>query len=263
MSPAPVSADLPRYDYDTGGRRDAGHRRADPRIAQRVHAALGDARTVLNVGAGAGSYEPEDRHVVAVEPSAVMRRQRPAHLAPALIATADALPFDDGAFDAAMAVLTLHHWTDWRAGIEELRRVARRVVVFSWDPSFAARLWISAEYFPQVIETEGDFPSLADQAGAVRATRVSAVPIPHDCRDGFYGAHWRHPEAYLDPAVRAGISVLAKRDPSELEAGLARLADDLRTGAWAERHADLLALDELDLGYRVLVSGEGAAAPGA
>jgi SAM-dependent methyltransferase len=249
--------------YDVIGRTYAHTRATDPRIAAAIWDGLGDARTVVNVGAGTGNYEPPDREVTAVEPSAVMIAQRPPGAAPVVQAPAEALPFEDGAFDAAMAVLTLHHWSDWRAGIEELRRVARRVVVFSWDPSFAARLWISAEYFPQVIETEGEFPSLADQAGAVRATRVSAVPIPHDCRDGFYGAHWRHPEAYLDPAVRAGISVLAKRDPSELEAGLARLADDLRTGAWAERHADLLGLDELDLGYRVLVSGEGAAAPGA
>jgi SAM-dependent methyltransferase len=189
-----------------------------------------------------------------------MIAQRPPGAAPAVQAGAEALPFDDDSFDAAMAVLTVHHWSDWRAGIEEMHRVARRVVVLSWDPSFADRLWISAEYLPQVIEQEGEFPSLADQAGAVRATRVTAVPVPHDCRDGFYGAHWRHPEAYLDPVVRAGISVLAKRDPLELEPGLARLAEDIRSGAWAERHADLLELDELDLGYRLLVSGEGAAA---
>jgi SAM-dependent methyltransferase len=249
--------------YDVIGRTYTRTRGTDPRIAAAIWDGLGDARTVVNVGAGTGNYEPPDREVTAVEPSEVMIAQRPPGAAPVVQASAEALPFEDGAFDAAMAVLTLHHWTDWRAGIEELRRVARRVVVLSWDPSFAARLWISAEYFPQVIEEEAAFPSLADQAGVVRATRVTAVPIPHDCRDGFYGAYWRHPEAYLDPVVRAGVSVLALRDPQELEAGLARLADDLRTGAWAERHADLLELDELDLGYRVLVSGEGAAGPAA
>jgi SAM-dependent methyltransferase len=179
-------------------------------------------------------------------------------------AAAEALPFEDDAFDAAMAVLTLHHWGDWRAGIEELRRVARRVVVFSWDPSFAGRLWVSAEYFPGLVdESVSGFPSLADQAGAVRATRVAAVPIPHDCRDGFYGAHWRRPEAYLDPVVRAGISTMAKRSEEDLAGGLERLRRDLDSGAWADRHADLLALDELDLGYRLLVSGEAAAAPAA
>jgi SAM-dependent methyltransferase len=249
--------------YDVIGRSYTATRGTDPRIAQAIWEALGDARTVLNVGAGTGSYEPPDREVTAVEPSAVMIAQRPPEAARAIQASAEALPFEDDSFDAAMAVLTLHHWTDWRAGIEELRRVARRVVVFSWDPSFAGRLWISAEYLPQLAVDTGDFPSLADQAGAVRATRVAAVPIPADCRDGFYGAHWQHPEAYLDPVVRAGISVLATRDPRELEAGLERLADDLRSGAWAERHADLLELDELDLGYRLLVSGEAAAAPAA
>ncbi len=250
--------------YDVIGRTYAHTRATDPRIAAAIWDALGDAHTVVNVGAGTGNDEPPDREVTAVEPSEVMIAQRPPGAAPAVRASAEALPFEDGAFDAAMAVLTLHHWADWRAGIDELRRVARRVVVFSWDPSFAGRLWISSEYFPQLIDDDvRHFPSLADQAGALRAMRVSAVPIPHDCEDGFYGAHWRRPEAYLDPVVRAGISTMAKRPPGELDAGLAQLEEDLRTGAWAERHADLLELDELDLGYRLLVSGEGAAAPAA
>jgi SAM-dependent methyltransferase len=250
--------------YDVIGRSYSHTRTTDPRIAAAIWDALGTARIIVNVGAGTGNYEPPDREVTAVEPSAVMIAQRPPEAAPAIQGSAEALPFEDASFDAAMAVLTLHHWSDWRAGLEELRRVARRVVVFSWDPSFAGRLWISAEYFPQLIDEDVEhFPSLADQAGALRALRVAAVPIPHDCRDGFYGAHWRRPEAYLDPVVRAGISTMAKRAPGELDAGLARLADDLRTGAWAERHADLLALDELDLGYRLLVSGEGAAEPAA
>jgi SAM-dependent methyltransferase len=250
--------------YDVIGRTYTQTRGTDPRIAAAIWEGLGDARTVLNVGAGTGSYEPPDRELTAVEPSEVMIAQRPPEAAPVVQAPAEALPFDDGAFDAAMAVLTLHHWDDWRAGVEEMRRVARRVVVFSWDPSFARRLWISAEYFPGLVDADvSGFPTLADQAAAVRATRVSAVPIPHDCRDGFYGAHWRRPEAYLDPVVRAGISTMAKRDPEELAPGLAALEADLRTGAWAERHADLLELDELDLGYRLLVSGEAAAAPAA
>jgi SAM-dependent methyltransferase len=250
--------------YDVIGRSYTATRATDPRIADAIWDALGDARTVVNVGAGTGSYEPPDREVTAVEPSEVMIAQRPPDAAPAIEASAEALPFEDASFDAAMAVLTLHHWTDWRAGIEELRRVARRVVVFTFDPTFAARLWISAEYFPQLIDEDvKHFPSLADQVGAVRATRVAAVLISAECRDGFYGAHWHRPEAYLDPVVRAGISVLAKRAPGDLDAGLARLADDLRTGVWAERHADLLELDELDLGYRLLVSGEGAAGPAA
>jgi SAM-dependent methyltransferase len=234
--------------YDLIGRSYAATRATDPRIAAAIWDALGDARTVVNVGAGTGSYEPPDREVTAVEPSEVMIAQRPAGAAPVVQAAAEALPFEDAAFDAAMAVLTLHHWGDWGRGIEELRRVARRVVVFSWDPSFARRLWVSAEYFPGLVDSDvSGFPSIADQAGALRATRVAAVPIPHDCRDGFYGAHWRRPHAYLDPVVRAGISTMAKRSEDELADGLARLRADLESGVWAERHADLLALDELDL----------------
>jgi SAM-dependent methyltransferase len=245
--------------YDLLGRGYSGTRATDPQIAARIWAALGDARTVVNVGAGTGNYEPPDREVTAVEPSEVMIAQRPEGAAPVVRATAEDLPFADDSFDAAMAVLTLHHWSDWLAGAAELRRVARRVVVFSWDPSFAGRLWISAEYFPEVTAEEIlTFPTLADQAGALRATEVSTVRIRHDCRDGFYGAHWRRPEAYLDPVVRAGISTFAKRDPAELEPGLDRLRADLESGAWAERHADLLELEELDLGYRLLVSGEAA-----
>ena len=241
--------------YDRIGRTYARTRATDPRIAAWIWDALGDARTVVNVGAGTGSYEPPDREVTAVEPSAVMIAQRPADAAPVVQAAAEALPFPDGSFDAAMAVLTLHHWTDWRAGIEEMRRVARRLVVLSWDPTYTGRLWVTAEYFPDLAaEDVAGFPPLADQAAAVRATRVTPIPIPHDCRDGFYGAHWRRPHAYLDPEVRAGISTMAKRRPEDLAPGLARLEEDLRSGAWEARHADLLEREEHDLGYRLLVA---------
>ena len=240
--------------YDVIGRSYARTRATDPRIAAAIWEALGDARTVVNVGAGTGNYEPPDRDVTAVEPSAVMLAQRPPDAAPAVQASAEELPFEDDSFDAAMAVLTLHHWSDWRRGIEELRRVARRLVLFSWDPSFARRLWATAEYFPFVGDEETTFPSLADQVGAVRATSVTTVPVPWDCEDGFYGAHWRNPQAYLDPEVRAGISVLAARSPAELRPGLEALRADLASGAWAERHADLLTLDDRDLGYRLLAT---------
>ena len=240
--------------YDAIGRTYTATRATEPRIAARIWAALGDARTVVNVGAGTGSYEPPDRGVTAVEPSAVMIAQRPPGAAPAVQASAEALPFDDASFDAAMAVLTLHHWGDLRAGCAELRRVARdRVVVFSWDPTYVGRMWLGPEYFPQHAREDADgFPSLADQAAALGA-EVQVVPIPWDCRDGFFSAFWRRPEAYLDPAVRAGISTLAKRSEDELAEGLARLRADLDSGAWARRHADLLERDELDLGYRLLV----------
>jgi SAM-dependent methyltransferase len=245
--------------YDDIGRTYTATRATDPRIAARIWAALGDARTIVNVGAGTGSYEPADRDVTAVEPSAVMIAQRPPGAAPAVQASAEALPFADASFDAAMAIITLHHWSDLRAGCAELRRVARdRVVVLSWDPSCVARMWIGPEYFPECMQQDVDgFPSLADQAAALGDAAVEVVPVPWDCRDGFFGAFWRRPEAYLDPAVRAGISTLAKRSDDELADGLARLRADLESGAWARRHADLLERDELDLGYRLLVGPGG------
>jgi SAM-dependent methyltransferase len=240
--------------YDSIGRTYTATRRTDPRIAARIWAALGDARTVVNVGAGTGNYEPSDREVTAVEPSEVMIAQRPPGAAPAVQASAEELPFADDSFDAAMAVLTLHHWNDWRAGCAELRRVAReRVVVFSWDPTYRGRMWLSAEYFPTLSwQDVREFPSLHAQAAALRAT-VEVVPVPWDCRDGFFSAFWRRPEAYLDPAVRAGISTMARRE-DELAHGIARLRRDLESGEWARRHADLLELEELDLGYRLLVA---------
>jgi SAM-dependent methyltransferase len=242
--------------YDAIGRTYTATRGTDPRIAARIWDALGDARTVVNVGAGTGSYEPPDRGVTAVEPSAVMIAQRPPGAAPAVQASAEALPFDDASFDAAMAVLTIHHWSDFLAGAAELRRVARdRVVVLSWDPTYVGRMWLGPEYFPpeHAQQDVAEFPSLAEQAAAFGDAAVEVVPIPWDCRDGFFSAFWRRPEAYLDPAVRAGISTLAKRSENELAEGLARLRADLESGAWARRHADLLERDELDLGYRLLV----------
>jgi SAM-dependent methyltransferase len=242
--------------YDTIGRTYTATRGEDPRIAARIHAALGDARTVVNVGAGTGAYEPRDREVVAVEPSAVMRAQRPAGAAPCIDAGAERLPFADGAFDAAMAVLTLHHWSDWRAGCRELRRVARRAVVLTWDPALAGRMWLGPEYFPELwADDAARFASIDAQAKALGAHTIDVVPISHDCADGFMAAHWRRPEAYLDPLVRAGISTFSLHTPAQLAPGLKRLEEDVRSGAWHERHADLLALSELDLGYRLVVAG--------
>jgi len=234
----------------------AQRRRPDPRIAAQIRRALGDARRVVNVGAGAGSYEPADLDLVAVEPSPVMREQRPAGAAPCVAAHAEDLPFPDRAFDAAMAVLTVHHWQDWRAGCAELRRVAGRCVVLTWDPAVAARFWLLSEYLPGLGAADRRrFPAtLADQAQALGADRVEPVPIPHDCADGFLGAHWRAPERYLDPDVRAGMSVFAATPRDLVADGLARLAQDVRNGAWADRHRDLLERAELDLGYRLLVA---------
>jgi SAM-dependent methyltransferase len=238
--------------YDTIGRSYVATRGEDPRIAAAIWDALGDARTVLNVGAGAGAYAPRDREVTAVEPSAVMRAQRPADAAPCMDARAEALPFGDAAFDASMAVLSDHHWVDRAGGLRELRRVARRAVVFQWDPAFRDAFWL-VDYLPSF--AVGLERWLDEARVTLGTTREITVPIPHDCRDGFLMAYWRRPEAYLDATVRANISVFALLPPAEVDAMVAALRDDLERGAWAERHADLLDREELDLGYRILVAG--------
>lgn len=240
--------------YDTIGRSYAQHRRPDPRIAARIHAALGDAQSVLNIGAGAGSYEPTDRHVVAVEPSMVMIAQRPAGAA-AVCGRAEALAFDDDSFDAVMGILTLHHWADRLRGLAECMRVARqRVVLLTVDP-FAEAFWLVRDYFPSFGEADRRaFPPMreyTDAFGASACVEITTVPVPRDCVDGFLGAYWARPAAYLDPAVRAGISSFSKPG---LEEGIERLRADLESGAWRGRHGHLLSLDELDVGYRLVVA---------
>jgi SAM-dependent methyltransferase len=238
--------------YDRIGDRYASTRRPDPRIAARIHAALDDARRVVNVGAGAGSYEPTDRAVVAAEPSPVMLAQRPPRTPPAVQAVGAALPFPDRTFDAAMAVLTLHHWPDQRAGIAELQRVARRIVVFTFDMDVIP--WIATDYLPEMIGQDAFvFPPITEVASWFDAD-IEVVPVPHDCTDGFVGAYWARPELYLDPARRAGMSVVRKLDPSVVEAGMGRLRDDLASGAWDARWGHLRDRPELDVGYRLLVS---------
>jgi len=237
--------------YDTIGKRYAETRRPEPAVREALRGALADARTVLNVGAGSGSYEPADRAVVALEPSPTMIRQRHALGAPVVRGVAEALPFADHTFDAAMAILTIHHWPDLAGGLAELARVARdRVVLFTRDPAHAL-FWLTDDYFPAIAALDAAvFPSLATLARHLGPPRVDPVPIPHDCRDGFLAAYWRRPERYLDPVARAGISAFSRiADPGP---GLARLADDLETGRWRARHGDLLERPELDLGYRIL-----------
>jgi SAM-dependent methyltransferase len=238
--------------YDRIGRSYVATREEDPRIAAAIHAALGDARTVLNVGAGAGAYEPRDRDVTAVEPSEVMRAQRPPDAAPCIDARAEALPFADGAFDATMAVFSDHHWSDRLGGLRELRRVGRRAVVFQWNPDYAERFWLIRDFLPSFARgQEGTFEAAR---AALGATREVPVPIPHDCRDGFLMAYWRRPEAYLHPTVRANISVFALLPPDEVDAMVAALRADLESGAWHRRNADLLKLAEYDFGCRLLVA---------
>jgi ubiquinone/menaquinone biosynthesis C-methylase UbiE len=242
--------------YDTIGTTYTVTRRTEPRIAAQVWAALGDARTVLNVGAGTGSYEPPGRDVTAVEPSALMRAQRPEGAAPCVAAAAENLPFEDQSFDAAMAFATVHHWQDPIAGLREMRRVARRVVVFTLDtsdPGWLRRFWLTRDYLPEFADLFTGRPSLTEMARAIGA-KIEPVLIPWDCADGFFEAYWRQPEAYLDDRVRRGISVWARVGPEAEQRAVRSLRDDLASGRWAERNRDLVALDAADLGLRLLVS---------
>jgi SAM-dependent methyltransferase len=232
------------FDYERHGADYTCVRRPDPRIAAGVLAALGDSLSVLNVGAGAGSYEPVDRYVLAVEPSATMRAQRPAGAVPAVDAAAEQLPFDDDSFDAAMAVLTVHQWTDVDRGLRELRRVSRGpVVVLTLDAPALQEFWL-ADYVPEVVAVERSrFPALARVTAALgpgsAEISVDSVPVPWDCTDGFGEAFYGRPEAFLQPGIRAATSGLALTEPGAVLRGVRRLEDDLASGAWDERYGHL------------------------
>ena len=243
--------------YDTIGRGYEAHRRPDPRLAAAITAALGPAANVVNVGAGAGSYEPTDRPVMAVEPSAAMLRQRRPGAAPAVQASATDLPFHDAAFAAALAVLTVHHWPDRARGLAELARVAReRVVIVTWDPEGRYPFWLVDEYFPEIPAIDRlIFPTLDEFRRTLGSVQARPLPIPHDCVDGFLGAYWRRPHAYLDAGVRGAISTFAKL--LDVERGLARLRADLADGTWERRHGHLRGRDAVDLGYRLVVAERG------
>jgi SAM-dependent methyltransferase len=237
--------------YDRIGTTYTHTRRPDPRIAAAIERALGDASTVVNVGAGAGAYEPAGREVTAVEPSETMIAQRPPGSARVVRAVAEDLPFADGAFDAAMGVLTDHHFSDRAGGLREMRRVAKRVVLFTWDRRRVLDFWLVRDYLPVFGDMVDGGMDIEEIAACLGPTRIEPLAIPHDCSDGFMGAYWRRPEAYLDPVVRANISVFSQLDAAD---GIRRLEEDLRSGAWQERNGHLLALEELDLGYRLLVA---------
>jgi SAM-dependent methyltransferase len=240
--------------YDRIGPTYAATRRPDPRLASAIAAALGDATSVVNVGAGVGSYEPSDREVLAIEPSATMIAQRPPSAAPAIQGRAEDLPLEDDSFDAAMAVNTVHHWTDLPAGLRELHRVARkRVLILLRNPLESAHFWL-LDYLPALDATE----RIAAQVVTIerelpRVTRV-AVPMPADFTDGVFTAFWARPEMYLDPSVRRNMSNFALLADVDVEAGLARLRGDLASGEWDRRYGRLRSLGELDLGFRILVS---------
>jgi SAM-dependent methyltransferase len=238
--------------YDRIGRTYASTRREDPRLRAAIHGALGDARKVINLGAGAGAYEPADREVLAIEPSAVMRAQRPPGAAPAIDARAEALPFPDGAFDASMAVLTDHHWEDRAGGLREMRRVAARAVLFTFDPSYIEAFWLTRDYIPGFRDLPGmRLEEIVEHFGA---TRVEPVPIAADWEDGFLMAFWRRPHAYLDETVRAGISVFARLGDAEVREFVAQLRADLESGEWERRNAELFERDEMDFGYRLVIA---------
>ena len=241
--------------YQSTGNSYSGARRPDPRIQRLIVMALGNARRIVNVGAGTGNYEPPDRQVVAVEPSLAMINNRRAGAAPAIQAVAEALPFRDQTFDAALAVLTLHHWTDLAGGLSELRRVASRQVILMFEPWVSGQFWL-VEYFPECLSlpTEIRAPTVDDLRVHLEVQSVVPVPVPADCIDGFAGAYWCRPESYLEPSVRAGISCLAQLEPGVVERGLQRLRGDLASGEWDARYGYLREFPELDLGYRMLIA---------
>lgn len=238
--------------YETLGKGYVLNRRTDPSIASLVWGQLGAAESVLNVGAGAGSYEPPDRKVSAVEPSATMRSERPAGAAPCVAGVAEALPFEDVSFDVVMTVCSDWFWPDQRAGFAEMRRIAReRVLVVTLDRTVAESFWLSREYLPNAHNLWGPFERTLANLGDCEVIRI---PIPGDCLDGFFHAFWRRPHAYLDESIRDTMAVFERLDPVEVAGGIRRLSEDLANGTWHARHVMLCELDAIDLGYRLLVS---------
>jgi SAM-dependent methyltransferase len=241
--------------YEKIGVGYSNSRREDPRIMAAVLHALRGASSVVNVGAGTGSYEPRDRFVVAVEPSVRMINQRGRAAAPVVRGVAESLPLRDDAVDAALAVLTLHHWVDQPRACRELCRVARtRVVILTFDPDHEG-FWLTRDYFPQFREEDRRCFPAPEQVAALLGGRaeIEPLPVPRDCRDGFLGAFWARPQAYLDPRVRRGISSFAAAAPAALEDGLRRLQADLESGRWDETHGATLEHQEtIDVGYRLV-----------
>lgn len=245
--------------YDAIGHDYARTRREDPILRDLIHRALGDAKSVVNVGAGAGSYEPLDRHVIAIEPSDTMARQRPRHLAPAIRASAGSLPLRDQSVDAAMAILTIHHWDDEKErGVRELRRVARgRVVILTYDPRLCGSMWLMKDYFPEVAELDDViFPTPEAIVGWLGAeAEVIAVPIPRDTPDWHLGSFWAHPERVLDEGARNATSGFARAKPEVVERVVNAVRRDLESGAWDARHGHLALLSDYDVGMRLVVAG--------
>lgn len=242
--------------YDRMGIDYSQVRRADPRFEAAIWATLGDARTVLNVGAGAGSYEPPDREVIAVEPSPVMIAQRPAGAAPAIQGVAESLPLEDKSVDASMGIFTMQHWDDVDRGLAELLRVTReRVVFLTLDLDVTAEMWLCRDYLPEIVEHDREtFPTIARLRDVLPKVRVETIPVPADCTDGFCVALWSRPEAHLDPGVRRSSSIWHLLQDSVVEPTLDRLRRDLETGEWDRRYAELRTRASLDVGLRLVCS---------
>jgi SAM-dependent methyltransferase len=253
-------APAPARRYDTIGRGYARFRRPDPRIAAAIEEALGDAASIVSVGSGTGSYEPQHRRVVALDPSRTMVDQRPDDAAPVVEGVAEHLPFRDACVDAALVVLTTHHWQDHLAGLRELARVSERQVILTWDPEMFARFWLVADYLPEIAAHEARLATLDAVTDALDVMDVRPIPIPADCADGFCGAYWRRPATYLDADARRAISAFARCDPTDVARAMARLDADLASGRWSRRYRRLATIDTLDLGYRLVV-GRGLAPP--
>ena len=238
--------------YDKIGVGYSNLRRPDVRITESIHRALCDAQSVLNVGAGTGSYEPTDRTVTALEPSAEMIAQRSPEAGKAYQGFAENMPFSDNQFDAAMAVLTVHHWTDLEQGLREMRRVTKgRLVILTFDPE-AHYFWL-ADYIPEIIELDQPImPKMPEYGRILGDVKIENIPVPHDCTDGFLGAYWRRPHAYLDPKVRASISTFAKL--TDTPSSFAKLKRDLASGTWDERYGHLMDQESLDAGYRLVIA---------
>jgi SAM-dependent methyltransferase len=236
--------------YDEIGKGYIGKRSADPSIYAAVRSQIGASKNIVNVGAGTGSYEPVELNVVAVEPSMTMISQRPSNAAPVIQAFAENLPFQDNCFDLSMAILTLHHWSDWKRGLSEAARVSGgNVLLLTWF-GFRQNFWLT-DYFPEIAKLDSSrFPRLKEYEQILGEVSVTKLPIPHDCTDGFMCAYWRRPAAYLDPRVRNSISTFSMI--SNQKRGLASLKYDLSSGKWNEKYGDLLESESYDYGYRLV-----------
>lgn len=240
--------------YDRIGKGYALGRRTDPRWMRAIVTALGEGRSVVNVGAGTGSYEPAGQTSLAIEPSLRMLRQRDRAAAPAVQGVAEHLPLGSDAASICLAVLTVHHWRDWRRGLAELRRVAARQVVLAYDARIQNEFWLTREYIPEIALVERNRPLLEDIADELNADKIIDLLVPVDFADGVYPAHWRRPHAYLDERVRQACSAFAQTDPAAVARGIHSLRHDLETGRWEERHRDLLQRDEIDAGFRLILA---------